>query len=187
MSDATVFLRGKRVYLRPMELSDVERTTRWINDPVARRWLSNVWPLNQLQERAWIEAKYRDRPAHDLTFALVLTEGDVHIGNLGLHNIDWVHRSATTGMLIGEADARGKGYGPEAKELLLDYVFNTLGLELVEAGAFESNMASRRSLEKSGYTLEATLRRRYYRDGQWHNECVFSITAEEWRARPAQK
>ncbi len=183
MSDAVVFLRGKRVYLRPMELEDTERTVRWINDPETRRWLGNVWPLNQVRERVWIEEKYKERPAHDLTLAIVLTEGDMHIGNLGLHQIDWVNRLAVSGMLIGEADARGKGYGPEAKELLLGHAFNTLGLMLIEAGAFECNMASRRSLEKSGYTYEATLRRRFWREGQWCGECVFSITAEEWRAR----
>ncbi len=149
--------------------------------------MAGAWPLNQLQEKRWIEEKYKERPAHDLTFAIVLTEGDVHIGNIGLHQIDWVDRQATTGMLIGEADARGKGYGPEAKELLLGYAFNTLGLMLIEAGTFEGNTASRRSLEKSGYTYEATLRWRFYREGQWWGECVYSITAEEWRARQIKK
>ena len=55
------------------------------------------------------------------------------IGNTSLMEIDRVHRAATFGLLIGEPDARGLGYGTEATRLVPDYAFTALGLHSVSS------------------------------------------------------
>jgi RimJ/RimL family protein N-acetyltransferase len=45
----------------------------------------------------------------------------------------------------------GQGFATEAARAVIDYAFNSLGHEVLEAGARVSNPASRRVLEKCGF------------------------------------
>ncbi|NQV12618.1 hypothetical protein HQ524_04610 [Candidatus Uhrbacteria bacterium] len=70
----TVFLRGDGLYLRPVEESDAEIVTRWINDPDSRRWLSRVLPINQVREREWIAGMYK--ATSYVVLGIVISDGD---------------------------------------------------------------------------------------------------------------
>lgn len=175
-----VFLRGERLYLRPIEKTDAPRMLRWINDPETRQWLGRCHPLNLIREEEYIDNKYKDD--RDVTLAIVLTEGDRHIGSVGLHRIDHLNQTAVTGMLIGERDARGQGYGPAAKVLMLDYAFNTLNLRTVRSATIAANTASARSLEKSGYVQVGRMPDQFFRQGRWHDELFWCIAREQWQA-----
>src|SRR5438876_8628691 len=90
-----VFVMGEQIYRRPVEMADIPRVQRWINDPETRRFLLNVRPLNELAERKWVE----NSAAHDeIRFAIVARAGDQHIGNMSLLAIDWVNRHARFGI-----------------------------------------------------------------------------------------
>ena len=80
-----------------------------------------------------------------------------------------VDRRAMTGTFIGPVSMRGKGYGTEAKELVLDYAFGELGMNSLWAITLESNEASRRALEKQGYVRGGVMRRAYLVKGQWED------------------
>jgi diamine N-acetyltransferase len=73
------------------------------------------------------------------------------VGNTALHRIDHRNRTAVFGILIGEPDARGKGYGTEAARLMLDYAFTALGLHSVMLTCAEFNQAGLRAYEKAGF------------------------------------
>jgi len=173
-----IFLRGDGLYLRPLEKRDAKRMQRWINDPATRKWLGVTTPVTLDQEVGFLEGI--SKRESDIILAIVLSKGDKHIGSIGLHAIDYQSGRAATGMVIGNQSYRGKGYGPKAKALLLEYAFNTLALRMVTAITIGGNDASHRSILKSGYTHEATLRDRYFRDGTYHTERHYSITKEEW-------
>ncbi len=68
-----------------------------------------------------------------------------------LAEIDFRNRSAAFGILIGDPDARGKGYGTETTRLILDYAFTAVGLHNVMLTVFEFNKAGIRAYEKAGY------------------------------------
>ncbi len=59
-------------------------------------------------------------------FGIFVIETREHIGNIKIGNIDQIHRFADVGLLIGEASARGKGYGTEAILLACRYAFGNL-------------------------------------------------------------
>src|SRR5205807_9599132 len=60
-------------------------------------------------------------------------------------------RTAEYGILIGEADARGKGYGTQVTTLMLDYAFVALGLHSVMLRVYAYNLAGKRAYEKAGF------------------------------------
>ena len=178
-------LVGERLYLRPIERADADRCRRWINDPEVSRYLLYARAVGEAAEEAWIASMSEGNVPSSLHLAIVIRKGDRHIGNVGFHDIDWVHRHAVTGTLIGEKDCWGLGYAPEAKALLLAHGFDSMGLHHVTATTFAENVRSQRQLEKSGYALEGRLREHVFRDGRWHDDLVYGILDHEWRAKRA--
>ena len=173
------FWEGKRVYLRPLELEDLERLVRWFTNPEVTQYLLGPrWPLNRLREEEWLRNLYRSN--RDLVFALCLRENDRHIGNCGLHRISWIDRFAELGIAIGEPEYWGKGYGTEAAGLLLDYAFRVLNLNRVELHVFATNERAIRSYRKLGFQEEGRLRKRRYVRGTYVDEIVMSVLREEW-------
>jgi ribosomal-protein-serine acetyltransferase len=77
---------------------------------------------------------------------------------------------------------RGKGIAPASKPALYYLGFALLGLNRVETGCFASNVASRRSLEKTpGLAYEGTLRH-YARNasGVFEDEHRYAILRSDW-------
>lgn len=173
-----VFRKGKLCILRPYTEEDAPRVTRWMNDPETTRHLLVRFPQSLAAEREWIQ-KQPSRHPNDIVFAIETLDG-VHIGSMGLHRIDWIHRIATTGAVIGEAEYRGKGYGTDAKMLLLDYAFNALQLHKISSHVIDVNMQSQRYSEKCGYKVEGTLRQHHFLDGAYHDEVVMAVFREDW-------
>ncbi|PJB40050.1 MAG: N-acetyltransferase [Deltaproteobacteria bacterium CG_4_9_14_3_um_filter_63_12] len=177
------FLTGPRLYLRPVEASDLGACQRWVNDPDIRRYILRAFPVNAASEAAWFERSTADSGDKSVTFSIVLIDGERHIGTTGLHAIDWFHRRAESGALIGEKELWNRGYGKEAKALLLRYAFEELGLHRIDSRVVGYNLRSARHLEANGYVLEGRRRLAIYKEGEWHDELQYGILASEYFAR----
>ena len=181
------FLIGTRVQLRPFDATDAPTLAEWINDPDLRNHILLRFPQSISDEKAWIESNSGRGTPRDLAFGVELRRGRRLIGSIGLHGIDWVHRRAVTGIFLYPPSLRGKGYGTEAKNLLLDYAFAELGLHQVAAIAFAGNAASIRALEKQGYTRSGVHRKAYLVHGQWVDGIYFDLLHEEWEKLPRRQ
>jgi RimJ/RimL family protein N-acetyltransferase len=73
------------------------------------------------------------------------------IGNTNLFNVDLHNGTADFGILIGEPDAWGKGYGTEATRLMLDYAFDVLGLHNVQLQVYSNNERAVRAYQRAGF------------------------------------
>lgn len=176
-----IFRQGKQLILRPLnKTSDLATCVRWINDPEVTDWVASYLPTSEQSEEQWFDnlAKRHD----DIVLAMETIDGQF-IGLTGLHRINWKDRTATTGSLIGEKDRWGKGLGTEAKMLLLNYGFNTLGLHKINSEVIEFNERSRKHLEKCGYQYEGCRRQNIFKDGRWHDLLMFGVLKEEWQPR----
>ena len=185
MSPPVQYLVGSRLYLRPVEETDLPACQRWINHPDIRQYLLTVFPFDAQAERAWWEGLDRGNPPSGVILAIVLHDGDRLIGTTGLVAIDWLNRSAETGTLIGEQDSWGQGYGTEAKELLLEYSFDTLALHRVHSRTFEFNERSAKHLLRTGFVQEGRQRDAVFRNGEFHDILLYGVLADAWRARRA--
>ncbi|MDO8463429.1 MAG: GNAT family N-acetyltransferase [bacterium] len=176
------FLMSKRLYLRPVEIEDLDRYYRWMNDRAVTRTLLRHTPLPRGAEEAWIRACTMERPSTDFVFAVVLAETREHIGTVGLHEINWIDRTGTTGWFIGEKEHWGKGYATEAVLLMLHYAFTGLNLRKITSQTIASNIASNRVHEKCGYRECGRSHAQVFRDGQYVDELLFELFAEEFAA-----
>lgn len=75
---------------------------------------------------------------------------------------------------------RGKGYGTEAVQIMVDYLFLSKDIVRIQAVTNAENEVSQRVLEKAGFKKEGTLRKVGYVRGERTDAYVYSILREEW-------
>ena len=76
---------------------------------------------------------------------------------------------------------RGKGYGTEALQLMVDYLFLSKDVMRIQAQTDQRNKASQKILEKVGFKKEGALRKSFFIRGEWQDDYVYSILREEWK------
>lgn len=172
-----VFMKGPRVTLRPILREDIPLILRYINDPEVRRFLGGGLPMMEADEEEWVSGLHKRKP-NDIIFALVV--GGKFIGVMGIHRIDSVNRTATTGAFIGEKEYWGKGYGSEAKLLLLKFAFDTLNLRKICSDVLAFNERSISYSLKCGYKEEGRLREHRFRDGKYWDEVRLAVFRADW-------
>ncbi len=136
--------------LGPLRRDLLPAYQRWINDFSAVRTLGTPpRPMTAEAEQAWFDGA----ATSDTTVAFTIYEraGWRPIGSTSLMDIEWRNRTAEFGILIGEPDARGRGYGTESARLMLDYAFTALGLHNVMLRVHEYNLAGRRAYKRAGF------------------------------------
>ncbi|MBI2483412.1 GNAT family N-acetyltransferase [Candidatus Uhrbacteria bacterium] len=185
------FRTGPRCYLRPLDpRTDTERCYLWMNDPEVTRWLLRHTHIPYPAEASWVADVAKERPTTHHVFALVLREHDTHIGTVGVHDIDWLDRTGTSGWVIGAKEHWRNGYGFEAVMLLLRYAFTGLNLRKINSSAFAPNVGSNRIHEKCGYHEAGRRRLQFFRDGSYHDEVIWELFAEDharvWEAHRPQ-
>lgn len=143
-------IEGDLVALGPIRRDLIPTYQRWMNDWGTVRTLAlRPMPMTEERESAW----YEETATGDDVIIFTIYERATWrpVGNTDLRNIDWRHRTAEFGIAIGEADARGKGYGTEATRLMLDYAFTALGLNNVMLHVYGYNLAGQRAYQKAGF------------------------------------
>jgi diamine N-acetyltransferase len=171
----TLNLMGERVALGPFGRDIVPLLHRWGNDPAVRRTFD--FPDHWTLEAATAEFARLIAAEHEVFFALHERRGisgadRCPIGFTYLTNVDSRHRTAEFGIMIGAADARGKGYGTEATRLMLDYAFAALGLHNVMLRVASYNRAGIRAYEKAGFREFARRRECRLVGGRWWDEVL---------------
>ncbi len=173
-------LVGERVFLRPFSKRDLDYIQRWSTDAELRKLTGEVAPISQVEA----EKYYRELRADQnrVWFVIVLKKGNRVIGEAGLLRMfkPWRHTDMT--IIIGEKDARGKGYGKEAGRLLLSYAFEHLGFHRVSIGVVGFNKNAIRFWKSLGFKKEGVHRDGYFCDNEYSDFVMMSILEDEYRA-----
>jgi diamine N-acetyltransferase len=171
---------GTKVRLRPIERDDLPRFVEWFGDPEVRRHLAIYLPFSLAQEERWFEnLQGRLERQEDVLLAIETADG-VHIGNLGLHGINWKDRSAELGIAIGEKAYWNQGYGTDAIRTLLGLAFRELNLHRVFLRVDADNARAIRCYEKAGFQREGTSREAVFSEGSYRDQYVMSILESEF-------
>ena len=175
-----IYYEGERICFRPIELEDEPLLRRWVNDPCVWATLGMRPPINAVRERRIIE----DRPTDgsDFMFGIETRDEQRLIGCCGLHRVRPVERRATFGLMIGDRERQGRGYGGEATRLCVRFGFEELNLHRIELDVFDFNPRGIRAYERAGFTFEGRQRQACYRHGKYHDVLCYAILREEWDA-----
>jgi len=131
------------------------------------------------EEEKWFEDYLKK--SDEKIFAIDTEEGG-HVGNIGLHSIDFKNRKATLGIVIGEKKYWNQGYGTDAIRALLKFAFRELNLNKVILDVLDNNKRAIRVYEKCGFTREGTRREEVFKDGSYRDIIRMSILSREFEA-----
>ncbi len=128
-------------------------------------------PYTRESAREWISTG--SRRERTLNFAIVA--GGEAVGGIGLiFGTDVYRRCAEIGYWLGE-EYWGQGIMTETVKAVVEYALGHFDLCRIYAAVFESNNASRRVLEKAGFTLEARLKKHVTKNGKTFDELIYSL------------
>ena len=174
------FLKGKRIYLRPMRTSDInQRYLSWLNDTEVTRYVdAGFFPVTKRDLYEYYRKIKSSKT--DIMFAIVENKHRKHIGNIKLGGINWIHRFADLGIMIGDKESRGKGYGTEACRLVLEYAFKRLNLNKVFLGCHSNNTAALKAYKKAGFRVEGRLKKMLNVDGKYVDKILMGILQSQF-------
>jgi diamine N-acetyltransferase len=172
-------IKGDLVALGPLRREHIPLYLRWINDFGTTRNLGlPPRPMTLEEETTWYERAAIDDAR--VGFTIYERATGRAIGNCGLHEVDLPNRRTLVGIMIGEPEARGRGYGTEAMRLLLDFAFTALGLHSVMLMVFEYNGAGLRCYQKVGFREVGRRRESRWYNGRFWDEIYMDILATEF-------
>jgi diamine N-acetyltransferase len=174
---------GEKVSLGPMHRDLLSLITRWSNDLAARRNIGAPLPQTLEQRTAQYERDTVDEQSVDFAVyeRAILPGGHPRpIGTVGLFDINYRNGRAEFGIYIGEADARGKGFGTETTRLMLDYAFTALGLYNVALTVAEWNVAGQRAYARAGFRECGRRRQCWLMGGRRWDQIAMDCLATEF-------
>jgi RimJ/RimL family protein N-acetyltransferase len=166
-------LEGKSVRLKLCDKEDFDFFVAFWNN---LDYYGEYEPIMEQMTRAEAEKRFADSSK---TAYFIIQKKD----GTGMGLITYFGQSSgsvTVGYAI-EPSEHGKGYGTEALQLMVDYLFLSKEIHRIQANIDPQNRASQRILEKVGFKFEGVSRKNSFVRGHWLDECRYSILREEWR------
>lgn len=169
-------------YLRALRASDLDgRWADWFNDPVVTKFQAKgYYPNTHDKQREYFQQLSTSRT--DVVLAIVDRATDRHIGNVGLHQIDMLHRTAVLGIVLGEREAWGRAIGRRAWRAITNYGFDVLGLHKICATVIDGNEASLKCALASGYEIEGRQAQQIYKNGSHRDLIHVGLLRSRWQA-----
>ena len=182
MSVPTPTLHTARLRLRPFTDADADDLfALHSNAHVLRYWDSPPWTDRARAGRFIEKCQQLSEEGSGARVAMERASDGAFLGWCGLTKWNPGYRSASLGYCLDDA-AWGHGYATEAARALLQWGFDTLDLNRVQAEADTRNAASARVLEKLGFVLEGTLREDCIVNGDVSDSWVYGLLRREWQA-----
>jgi RimJ/RimL family protein N-acetyltransferase len=175
---------GPRVYLRPPQESDARAMAHWSAREIDPSWDNGRSPVGREGANKWFRDFQKDTPPGTIDFAVCLRETDEFLGLVGVMDIDYRHGYGESASMILNPRYREAGYGSEAKHLMFDHVFNTVGLHSLQSWVMFQNPRSAAALRKQGYKEAGRDHWIENRDGRFVSFVAFDLLASDWRAMP---
>jgi len=175
-------LQTARLGLRAYSLSDVADLVRLAGArDVAATTLRIPHPYHAQEAVDFIASCQPDADRGlSVRFAITLRDTGELCGGVGLR-MEAAHQRAELGYWIG-TPYWGHGYATEATAAVLQYGFDTLGLQRIYASLFSGNLASSRVLQKIGMRHEGRLRGHIFKWEKFYDlECYGMLKSDRLR------
>ncbi len=173
-------LSGHNVTLRELQLSDAPSLLAMLTTEEVARFISPPPTTVEGFERFIVWANAERQAGRYACFAVVPRGMDSAIGIFQVRQLEPGFASAEWGFAIGSA-FWGTGLFEPSAELVLEFSFGTLGVHRLEARAAVRNGRGNGALRKIGATCEGVLRRSFLRNGEYHDQHIWSVLDSDWR------
>lgn len=172
-----------RLIIRPFILNDLSECYELMQDEELFNYLD--WKVTSIEIfkgtfNWWIdlyETNFDDDFKYN--FAIFLKDNNAFIGWGGFGAIDCFYPENEIYYLVGKEYWK-KGYATEMMNALLDYYFNTIGMNKIIALAKPENIASNRVIQKLGFKFQYFVHGLPQEFDFYNGEPYYSLTKEEY-------
>lgn len=180
-------LYTNRIRLRKINQNDLEQLFSFLsNDNVTRYMIIDKIQDIKVVEKMinfMIDGYKNNRPT---PWAISLKENDEMIGICGFSKFDSQNRKAEVGYILSDKHWR-KGIATEALKVVVDFAFNYMNLNKIEARCISKNVASENVMLKANMKLDAILREEKLHKQSYVDLKLYSILKEEYLASDLYK
>jgi len=129
-------------------------------------------------ERFVTHQKMENRAGRAFSFVIESGSGGVFCGLIEIRDIDREHSQGELSFWLAP-DAWGRGYMSEVVGVVMNYGFETLGLNRLYAYHMLRNPATGRVLEKNGFRREGILRQRVRKWDRYEDVALWAVLKED--------
>ena len=172
-------IKGRKVTLRAIEWEDLNLLQNWSNDPEINYMLGGWhFPSSKKDQEKW----YDSLSGNSLNQRFAIDTIDLGlIGMANLVDLNWKDRNAVHGMLLGNEEARGQGFGIDTVMAINRFAFEELGLNRMDTTIISYNDPSIGVYtKKCGWKIEGVKKNYYFRKNQWWDQLVVGITRDDY-------
>lgn len=171
----------ERLVLRAMTSADAPALAAYRSDPAQARYQSWDTPFPVDSAAALIAEMRGVRFGQPGAWLQVAVEAAGRlVGDVAVRVDGDDPRQATVGFTLA-AHAQGQGFATEALRAVMSLLFTEHGVHRISADCDTRNLRSVALLERVGMRREAHHRRSAWWKGEWTDEYVYAVLAEEWQ------
>lgn len=170
---------GKKVVLKSIEKEDLAQLQVWANEPEIQYMLGGWhFSTNTQDQEKWFDSI----SCNSINQRFAIHTKDLGlIGTANLVEIDWKNKNAFHGMMLGDKEMRGKGYGLDTVMAIMKFSFEELGLQRLDSSIIQYNEASLKMyIEKCGWKKEGVQRNWYFRKNKFWDKVLVGITKDDY-------
>ncbi len=153
-----------RLIIKPFSARHVtNRYASWLNDQQLMRFSEQRHVNHSLESCRDYFLSFSGTP--HFFWAMEERSNNNHIGNINAY-VDLENKLADIGIVIGEKEARGKGYGCEAWQAVMDFLFQHEKIRKISAGMMAENIPMRNLAHAAGMVEDGVRRRHFLLEGR---------------------
>jgi [ribosomal protein S5]-alanine N-acetyltransferase len=167
-------LQTERLDLRQIQPADVNALLKLFGNAEVVRFLE-MQPIKSIEQaNEWLKWMGGSFAAKDgLRWGITLKDG-TFVGSAGLHH--WNKEAHQAEISCDVAYPHwGHGYGNEAMQRILQFGWDSMNLNRIEAIVVKGNSRSVHTMEKLGFKQEGVLRQRLLKGGKFYDVHLFSL------------
>ncbi|MFF7994554.1 GNAT family N-acetyltransferase [Kitasatospora xanthocidica] len=174
-------LHGTHITLRARHEDDVPVLQAELHDDIANRSRADSRPWRPLPPGSAQSPYAVTGPSEEAAcFSVVETASGELAGEALLWGIDTHNRSAHLGVALRPGHRR-RGLSVDVLRVLCRYGFVVLGLRRLQLETLTDNEPMIRAATRAGFTIEGRLRRSAWVCGEFLDQAVLGLLAEEWQ------
>jgi diamine N-acetyltransferase len=166
------------ISFRVIEREDLDVLRNLHNDQSTWENLLNIDFVDEESQLGWW--KNLCNMTNDKRYVICYSETPkIVIGRIRIQNINYEHNNCEVGLDI-LSEYRGKGYGVKSYEMLFEYLFKHLNMNMVYLKVADFNPNAKKLYEKVGFIETGKFPHFFYRHGQYRDYIIMCITKENY-------
>lgn len=164
-----IIIKGEKIYLRLMQISDIKRLYELANDYEVKKYNNKIIEINKK-----IDEKSNNLSTFNKKALSIINKKNVLVGFITYIQSDYCKNVYSIGITLGKK-YWNRGYGQDSIKTLVKYLFEDLNAKRIQLEVIADNLRAIRCYKKCGFIKENIKKAAYYIDGRYLDILIMGI------------